>query len=305
MDSRKTSQTFHWTMDAEMESRLSKKRASTKPGEQTTRPMVQPGSLIYRLRSVKVTDSSRTPKTGNEWVVQETTWPPHIFIEVNKQVVEVRRKIAWGKDLPADITSHVQAGSNELKVVCLSPGKQQVSPTFVMAIEIYECLSEDSIIKDVKHIPLSDAKSSVLSRLSGASDTDDMVLVESDRVSLAVRCPLSFTLLTTPVRGVACKHLECFDLQNYLETRPRRKDHEPPFADSWRCPLCRGDARPTELVVDDFLASVLQELMLSRSTDVQNIVVKRDGGWEPIRKEEEKKDGGKVNGAVEIICLDD
>jgi hypothetical protein len=174
-----------------------------------------------------------------------------------------------------------------------------------MAIEIYECLSEDSIIKDIKHIPLSSAKSSILGRLSGASDTDDVVLVESDRVSLGVRCPLSFTLLTTPVRGVTCKHLECFDLQNYLETRPRRKDHEPPFADSWRCPLCRGDARPTELVVDDFLASVLQELMLSGSTDVQNIMVKRNGSWEPVRKEEEKKDGGKVNGTVEIICLDD
>src|SRR5205807_6012896 len=98
----------------------------------------QPGSLIYRLRSVKVTDSSRIPTTGAEWVVQETTWPAHIFIEVNKQVVEVRRKIAWGKDLPADITSYVQAGNNELKVVCLSPGKQRDSPIFVMAIEVYE-----------------------------------------------------------------------------------------------------------------------------------------------------------------------
>jgi E3 SUMO-protein ligase PIAS1 len=39
---------------------------------------------------------------------------------------------------------------------------------------------------------------------------------ECNSLTLSLVCPTSKTLIETPVRGRNCKHLQCFDLRNYL-----------------------------------------------------------------------------------------
>lgn len=307
--------TFNITEDTEK--RLSKTRPGTKPGDGLTRPMVSPGSLIYRLRSIKWTKN--TPLTPDqEWVSQETDWPVNTFIEVNGHHVELRRKPAWGKDLPADITSFIKTGDNEMKIVVLTPRKTDKSVMYAMAVEIHECKHEDDITSSLYTIPSTDAKTLITKRLIGQSaDGDDLMVVDSDHLSLAVTCPLSFTLMNSPVRGRSCTHLECFDFKNFLDSRPRRREWEPPNSDAWKCPICRGDARPGELVIDGFLAEVLNAIKGGDMgvQDPRNIVVKKDGSWEIKHEKEnavnEKSEdssnasGGNSKKEVEVICLDD
>lgn len=322
IDFKRPCQKLIFNVDEDVEKRLSKMRLGSKPGDGLTRPMVVPGSLIYRLRAVKWTRSTNPSIPDKGWVSQETDWPSNTFIEVNGHRVELRRKPAWGKDLPADITSAIKVGENEIKIAVLRQ-RQTADKTvmYAMAVEVHECKHEDDISTALKYIPTTDAKTLITSRLvTKSADGDDLMVVDSDQLSLAVTCPLSFTLMSNPVRGRSCPHLECFDFKNFLDSRPRRKEWEPPNSDAWRCPICRGDARPGELVVDGFLAEVLKTL---RETDMgaddpRHILVRKDGSWE-VKSEKENTGGGENEEAannvgvagsnpkkeVEVICLDD
>jgi len=56
-------------------------------------------------------------------------------------------------------------------------------------------------------------------------------LVEDSRI-MSLKCPIMFTLIKLPVRGIYCTHLNCFDLESYAlmnKTTTSRK---------YRCPIC-------------------------------------------------------------------
>ena len=60
-------------------------------------------------------------------------------------------------------------------------------------------------------------------------EEDDDIVAGAARVSL--QCPLSHLRVSTPVRSHRCKHLECFDLQSYLQmARGVRAMPLPPFS---------------------------------------------------------------------------
>jgi len=44
-------------------------------------------------------------------------------------------------------------------------------------------------------------------------------------------CPISRTEIETPVRGIECKHYQCFDLKTYISFSYARN--------SWQCPICQ------------------------------------------------------------------
>lgn len=320
VDFKKASQKVKFDVEEGVEKRLSKMRLGNKPGDGLMRPMVVPGALIYRLRAIRWTGESVPESPDKEWVARETDWPSNTFIEINGNRVELRRKPAWGKDLPADITTHIRTGENEIRIVVLRPRQSTpVTILYAMAVEVHECSHENDIVNGLNHISPTDAKTLITSRLVTKDDGDDLMVVDSDELSLAVTCPLSFTLMNIPVRARSCPHIECFDFKNFLDSRPRRKEWEPPNSDAWRCPICRGDARPGELVIDGFLEGVLKTL---RETDAggedpRHIIVKKDGSWEvknekdTSNEKEEKDNSGNGTGNanpkkdVEIICLDD
>jgi len=45
-----------------------------------------------------------------------------------------------------------------------------------------------------------------------------------------ITCPITLTPLKYPVKGDNCKHLTCFDLQNYLVMNQKAK--------TFKCPVC-------------------------------------------------------------------
>jgi hypothetical protein len=53
------------------------------------------------------------------------------------------------------------------------------------------------------------------------------------------------------------------------------------MVDVWKCPLCGRDARPYNLEIDDFLASVRSKLAEQDNLDVKAIWISADGSWRP------------------------
>ena len=96
-----------------------------------------------------------------------------------------------------------------------------------------------------------------------ASDTD--IIATSSVMSL--KCPLSFTRLRTPCRGMACNHNQCFDATSYLQLQEQ--------APTWTCPVCNRSAGWDNLVLDHYVQSILD----STSKDTEQVTVEPDGKW--------------------------
>jgi len=273
-------------------------------------------SLIYRLRCVQAVKGRGDINQESIWVLRETTWPTHLFVQLNNEPLLLRRKHIFTADLFLDITNQIKVGVNTLKVAML-PEKAKPLPkaSFLLRVEILEARSYIALVNHVRSrqlIGIETAKAAIMKRFKGSED-DDVVVVKLNELTLSIVCPFTMGLIRTPVRGRSCLHPECFDLDNYLISRPRKKPREPPNADSWKCPYCNRDARPAELVVDGFFMDMITQLKGMDIEDRKEVVVKIDGSWE-LKEEEaskgkgpEKKQeaGDEFKKPVEVITIDD
>ncbi|CAD2217911.1 MIZ/SP-RING zinc finger containing protein, putative [Angomonas deanei] len=89
-------------------------------------------------------------------------------------------------------------------------------------------LSEDIVCNYRKNVPLTRAIA------------DD--LVKLDECYVRVHCPLSFNIMTVPARSVYCEHLQCMELETFLEHCFR--------SHVWNCPLCNAKMMPSDILVN-------------------------------------------------------
>ena len=84
---------------------------------------------------------------------------------------------------------------------------------------------------------------------------------------MSLKCPLSFTRIRTPCRGMACNHNQCFDATSYLQLQEQ--------APTWTCPVCSRSANWDNLVLDHYV----QDILNTTSKDTEQVTVEPDGNW--------------------------
>ncbi|KFZ10822.1 hypothetical protein V501_05032, partial [Pseudogymnoascus sp. VKM F-4519 (FW-2642)] len=218
---------------------------------------VRKGSLQYRVHCERTNKGTRMKPTG--FIATDTEWPPTILIDMNDSPLIIQRKGSYGhsRDQPVDITPHVfshgPAKKNSLAITVLNaPGATNGIP-YSIAIEVVEVFQHQQIVDmclKTQRITAKDVIEDIRLKLSERNvDEDDDVALVSAKLTIALRDPLTASIFTTPVRGVQCRHRECFDLETFLMLRSNKQE----FAcmpDAWKCPLCGGDTRPRLLRVD-------------------------------------------------------
>jgi len=80
---------------------------------------------------------------------------------------------------------------------------------------------------------------------------DDEIAVHCEKLSM--RCPLSYSRIRVPVRGVECKHAQCFDFYSFYDYAKTSLKFE--------CPVCnrKDHARPDHLVFSFWFKDVLDK----------------------------------------------
>ncbi|UNI15689.1 hypothetical protein JDV02_002200 [Purpureocillium takamizusanense] len=258
------------------------------------------GSTRYRLRTCKYIRNTSFVDAST-WVISPTFWPPHIFLEFNGEPVHPRRRVHAHTDQPIELTRMSRLGVNQLRVSLPSTvekGLEEPS-TFFMAVEVVTTSDYTTLLTQVQereHFSLEGTKTEMQRRLNGVNFDDDIV-IQDKTIHIGVTDPFSSSLFTIPVRGVDCKHLECFDLEIWLQTRkgkPSKQGGEPSLVDDWKCPICRLDARPVSLRVDDYFANVRASLSASGvgATVVKFILVDANGDWTLMREPSDKGGNG-------------
>ena len=248
----------------------------------------------YRLRICKV-DNTTNAITDAEWAVLPGYWPENIQVNFNNVALQLHRKHHFHFDLPAELTSLVRQGTNTVKI-SLPDSKSNIieGSTFFAAIEVINTMSHEAVIDLVQkspHCTLEQTRNEISKRQGLTGQGDDDIMITDDSLVVTVADPFTSCIFTIPVRGVNCQHLECFDLDNWLQTRPSKTDliaqdsrPEPSLADNWRCPLCGEDARPQSLRIDELFVGIRSILEAEGKLDVKKIRISSNGNWRALEE---------------------
>jgi hypothetical protein len=237
-------------------------------------------SKTIRLRCVKWRDAE-LPK-DHEWAVADTAWVPYSYFTLNGTSLQQRKKVHNGKDLPIDLTGLIKEGENVLEIAVMVLSDDTSYLTYLVAIETLGVRAHETIKQqclEINRVPADRVIQDIRKKLFGTSDDDDIAIIEST-LTINLFDPFSASkICDIPVRGKACLHNNCFELDTFLQTRPRKGDASVP--DQWRCPICRADARPHQLLVDGFLEDVRKQLEAQGLLRTRAIIVQQDGSWKP------------------------
>lgn len=276
---------------------LSRRPVAIKPSELPVGelPMAVPvsrhfnHSQRYRLRMCehrKLSDDEETSFDTAKWAISRTHWPPYIYLSLNGEIVSPLLKQHYHNDLPIELTNSLVKGANKVKVHIPSfPQNVKKDIAYFMSVELIVTLDHDSthaLVTSAPHISVDQTMTDIKRRLQ--LDTDE-VIINSDTLTVAVTDSFSSKLFEIPVRGRNCRHLECIDLENWLNSRPCKPSPEagePTMVDTWGCPICGEDARPGNLQIDDYFVDIRTKLLEQRMGNVKKIQITVDGTWKAV-----------------------
>ena len=274
------------------ETELLAKDASSVLGTPLTRHG-PPGSFTFRIRCLKSKSGTPTP-VEEEWVVSDHTWPSCLAVVFNEVALELRRKFHYGKDLPIDVTRMVKEGPNILTVAVLGL-MEDSDEQYTIGLEAIQVISYTGVRNSIRVINWHQARQRILSK---DIPTDPDIEVLQPEITVDLTDPFTTKIFEIPARGKNCRHDQCFDLETFLSTRisKEKKQNEPCSPDEFKCPICNGDVRPGNLVIDGFLLSLREKLQAQgQLEDTKAIVMDQHGEWRIKQEEEisgETGDGG-------------
>lgn len=296
---------------------LSKKAVDINASDGQVTRLLSDGTVLYRLRSIEAVRDVHIIEEA-AWSVAETCWAPSCFVRINHVDIELRRRLHHGKDLPVDLTPHVQQGTNTLTIAFLHRPNEPKPKRFAIAVELLEVGDQTRVDAAPSLVSAADSLRAITQGLAlpprrkpadhhdddddnnaaaaaaAADDEDDEVQVVDSHLSIDLIDPFMATIFTIPARGKTCTHRECFDLATFFQTRKSRCKGGPTSPDEWKCPICRKDARPGSMVVDSFLKTVRDSLVgASAAVDARAILIGRDGRWTVKRDGVEGKGMGR------------
>jgi len=106
------------------------------------------------------------------------------------------------------------------------------------------------------------------------SDGEDDTGLDSDiHLTYSLLCGASMSAIKTPVRGKKCKHMQCFDLANYLHSNNHVSGGR------WRCLVCEDFVPVQDLMIDGFVAKILEEHGDRVSSSRDKVEIYRNGTW--------------------------
>ena len=136
-------------------------------------------------------------------------------------------------------------------------------PTYIV-VYLYELQTKLSFIERIinkSKSTLDSDKAAIVAMMNGDEDVGTMEF----RFSLLD--PLTYLRMEHPVRSRTCKHINCFDLQGFIDMYMDK--------DICKCPVCNEVIRMSDLVEDQYILSILKET----TEDEDEVELDRDGSW--------------------------
>jgi len=147
-------------------------------------------------------------------------------------------------DEVADISKYIHTGSNKLKF-----GYKFTTPFYVV-VQIVKPLTVDQLVSRLQSKLESIEYSKERIRIMFNNDINTFKFSLCD--------PLVKTVIKIPSRFLTCKHIQCFDLDNYLRMNEQIR--------RWNCPICGLKSSFQFLVIDSFFLSIMNGIPNDQTT---------------------------------------
>ncbi|XP_076913666.1 E4 SUMO-protein ligase PIAL2-like [Bidens hawaiensis] len=183
-------------------------------------------------------------------------------VGVNKRTVIYKDP---GPQMPTPVTHMLKYGSNLLQVV------GQFNGRYIIVLGFMSVVASPSFPTIPDYVP----------PVATQSDPDNEIVEGPSRISL--KCPLSFGCINIPVKGHTCKHLPCFDFNNYVGMNSRTPQ--------WRCPHCNRSVCIPDIRIDQSMAKILKEV----GEDVSIVEISGDGSWQAVTENISNEPSEKPN----------
>lgn len=189
---------------------------------------------------------------------------------------------------------------SDIEKIMVGKPNRHLSGSYGINLAICEYASADDLVRQIAttmaKISLEDAKifaEEYAAKQHVTIDLDDDDINADDEVSLnfSLACPISQRRIDRPVRGKNCTHIQCFDLQPFLQS------NQHVTGSRWRCGVCEQF-----LSVGDLLECGLYKAMLREagSDDVCAVYQTRTGSWKLNDGGKEKLNGKNESTITEI-----
>ena len=212
--------------------------------------------------------------------------PSTFMLKINRSSYCIKNSY---KHIPYDITKYV-AGEKACKIsvqVKLCDYKFIESNYYFGVFLMKKNDHEEMItsLKSKKPVPQR-VSIDLLKSLLGTDDGEISISDNSIKVSLL--CAISSCRINTPIRSKHCKHLQCFDAENFVRLNN--------ITPRWKCPICRTEIPFNDLFVDGLFSKII----LGSPESCTEVLVFQDGTFKYC-----KEDLSISKRSIEQLDIDD
>lgn len=212
---------------------------------------------VYLL-SALIDPTKRPTEYGLDFPQQMEILVNNHFINANVRGVKGKSGSATAPDITKSLTVTMKV-ANLIEVTV----KGNSSP-YAMFAYIVHPVSNETIIKRIQSHSLISKKSTVQRIIDDNNDDE----IQTLSTVLSLKCPLSYTKMTLPVRSIHCDHIECFDALSFLLLQKQ--------AATWTCPICNKMISFEDLAVDEYSLEIIQK---TAAYDIDEIKIESNGSW--------------------------
>ncbi|XP_065830870.1 zinc finger MIZ domain-containing protein 1-like isoform X2 [Oscarella lobularis] len=199
----------------------------------------------------------------------QTNWPAAVSVSVNTHPVHIERGDGRSAHKPLYIKNLCQAGRNTIQI---SVTACCCSHLFVLQLVHRPSINSvlQSLIKK-RLLAVDLCIQKIRANFAATNQLGNQTGVEQTSIKVSLKCPLSFRRITFPARGRECRHVQCFDLESYLQLNCERG--------TWKCPVCSKPVSLEYIEVDQFIWGILTTI---GNNDVDEVMIDPDCHWKPV-----------------------
>ncbi|PKU31105.1 zinc finger miz domain-containing protein 2 [Limosa lapponica baueri] len=192
-----------------------------------------------------------------------TNWPASVQVSVNATPLTIERGDNKTSHKPLYLKHVCQPGRNTIQITVTA-----CCCSHLFVLQLVHRPSVRSVLQGLIKKRLLPAEHCITKRTPGPNGEDG---VEQTAIKVSLKCPITFRRIQLPARGHDCRHIQCFDLESYLQLNCERG--------TWRCPVCNKTALLEGLEVDQYMLGIL---IYIQSSEHEEITIDPTCSWKPV-----------------------
>ncbi|XP_054427267.1 zinc finger MIZ domain-containing protein 2 isoform X1 [Pteronotus mesoamericanus] len=203
-----------------------------------------------------------------------TNWPASVQVSVNATPLTIERGDNKTSHKPLHLKHVCQPGRNAIQVTVTA-----CCCSHLFVLQLVHRPAVRSVLQGLLRKRLLPAEHCVAKikrnfssgTIPGTPGPNGEDGVEQTAIKVSLKCPITFRRIQLPARGHDCRHIQCFDLESYLQLNCERG--------TWRCPVCNKTALLEGLEVDQYMLGILTYI---QNSDYEEITIDPTCSWKPV-----------------------